>query len=68
MSGDELQLNGKLPPVVQYLDALTQLVEMHAAGLEVMNLAHQEIMKLSQRLDQVVPEVFEQIVNKSKRP
>jgi hypothetical protein len=67
MSGDELQLNGKLPPVVQYLDALTQLVEMHASGLEAVNLAHQEIVKLIQKLDQVVPETYEQAVTKFKQ-
>jgi hypothetical protein len=58
MSGDELQLNGKLPPVVQYLDALSQLVEMQASGLESLNRTHQEINRLLDRLDQVVPEVF----------
>ena len=61
MSGDELQLNGKLPPVVQYLDALSQLVEMHASGLDAVNQAHQEIIRLVERLDKVVPEVFENL-------
>jgi hypothetical protein len=64
MSGDELQLNGKLPPVVQYLDALSQLLEMHASALEAVNLAHQEIIRLRDRLDQVVPEVFAHANNK----
>jgi hypothetical protein len=64
MSGDELHLNGKLPPVVQYLDALSQLVEMHASGLEAVNLAHQEIIRLVERLDKVVPEVFAHVINK----
>ena len=63
MSGDELHLNGKLPPVVQYLDALSQLVEMHASGLEAVNLAHQEIIRLVERLDKVVPEVFAHVIN-----
>lgn len=67
MSGDELQLNGKLPPVVQYLDALSQLVEMNVSALEAVNLAREEMMSLIEQLDQVVPEVFEQVVNRSKR-
>jgi hypothetical protein len=58
MSGDELQLNGKLPPVVQYVDALSQLVEMQSAGLEAINLAHQEIVRMVDQLDQVVPNIF----------
>ena len=64
MSGDELQLTGKLPPVVQYLDALSQLVEMHASGLEAVNLAHQEIIRLMDRLDQVVPELLARVNDK----
>lgn len=58
MSGDELHLNGKLPPVVQYVNALSQLVEMQESGLEAVRLVHQEIVRLVDRLDHVVPNIF----------
>jgi hypothetical protein len=59
MYGDELDLDGKLPPVVQYLDALSQLVVMHDSGLDALNRVALEIKKLDQKLDQVVPDIFE---------
>lgn len=66
MAGDELQLNGKLPPVVQCLDALSQLVEMHSSCLEIMKQAQAEIANLDLGLDNVVDDAFEKILNKSK--
>jgi len=65
MYGDELDLDGKLPPVVQYLDALSQLVVMHDSGLDALNRVALEIKKLDQKLDQVVPDIFEK--NKSSK-
>ena len=65
MYGDELDLDGKLPPVVQYLDALSQLVVMPDSGLDALNRVALEIKKLDQKLDQVVPDIFEK--NKSSK-
>jgi hypothetical protein len=66
MAGDELHLDGKLPPVVQYLDALSQLVSMHVSGLKTMRLIQVEISNLERGLDSVVDQAVEKIINKSK--
>lgn len=66
MGRDALQLDGTLPPVVQYLDALSQLVDMHASGLEIMKLVQDQIANLERGLDSVVDQAVEKTINKSK--